>query len=599
MAWHPEPRTMTTNEYFDATGLRPLSAQQLAFLRDADKYDVTLFGGGVGAGKTIVLCLKLIEWATKYPSLYFLGRQSYKSLSMTTEKVWRELAIPSILADYNKQEGKYTIRSANGMVSEVYLVHYDTWQHLMSANLGGFAVDQAEEIPEDVFTMLMSRLRHRLGPRKAILSANPAPGYLKRLFMDEPQKGFHVIHTQTRDNPYLPSDYEERLRGFWPEAVARRYLEGSWDVMEGSIYPMFRKDIHVVPVRSIPENWLRVGGLDYGFRNPTVVLWAAIDPDGTLWVYDEYYETNALPERQVNQIKARGSIAYIAADPSIRNRQGITGTSVMQEYLDRGLAVVEANNDVAAGIARVGQFLDWSRDAEGELIKTPQLYITENCFNLIREMGNYHWKDIEPGSMTDPQERPAKVDDHACFVAGTMVHSSKGVHPIEQVKPGDCVLTRRGYQQVSSAGQTGKNTPVYEVCFSDGRSLVGTETHPVWVRSQGWTALKNLQLGDEVFPNPERAVEPVVVVSRARIVGRASVYNLQVENCPEYFANGVLVHNCDALRYLVMSRPQPEGSLQPMSPHERLKKNHLALDNTRIPWPLTDEGGDEIDWYSA
>lgn len=29
------------------------------------------------------------------------------------------------------------------------------------------------------------------------------------------------------------------------------------------------------------------------------------------------------------------------------------------------------------------------------------------------------------------------------------------------------------------------------------------------------------------------------------------VYNLMVEDCPEFFANGILVHNCDALRYAI------------------------------------------------
>ncbi len=32
--------------------------------------------------------------------------------------------------------------------------------------------------------------------------------------------------------------------------------------------------------------------------------------------------------------------------------------------------------------------------------------------------------------------------------------------------------------------------------------------------------------------------------------GTAPVFNLTVEGTPEYYANGVLVHNCDAMRYL-------------------------------------------------
>lgn len=36
--------------------------------------------------------------------------------------------------------------------------------------------------------------------------------------------------------------------------------------------------------------------------------------------------------------------------------------------------------------------------------------------------------------------------------------------------------------------------------------------------------------------------------------GTADVYNISVEDTPEFFAEGVLVHNCDALRYLCVER---------------------------------------------
>jgi hypothetical protein len=44
-----------------------------------------------------------------------------------------------------------------------------------------------------------------------------------------------------------------------------------------------------------------------------------------------------------------------------------------------------------------------------------------------------------------------------------------------------------------------------------------------------------------------------VSVVRRYDAGRADVYNLTVEDEPEFFANGVLVHNCDAGRYLLIN----------------------------------------------
>jgi phage terminase large subunit-like protein len=46
--------------------------------------------------------------------------------------------------------------------------------------------------------------------------------------------------------------------------------------------------------------------------------------------------------------------------------------------------------------------------------------------------------------------------------------------------------------------------------------------------------------------------------------GSAPVYNLTVANQPEYFANGVLVHNCDALVWALtnlMLKQQPRAAV--------------------------------------
>src|SRR5699024_1711664 len=50
---------------------------------------------------------------------------------------------------------------------------------------------------------------------------------------------------------------------------------------------------------------------------------------------------------------------------------------------------------------------------------------------------------------------------------------------------------------------------------------------------------------------PASALGPAPLAIETEYVGRLPVYNLRVEGSPEFFANGVLVHNCDALRYAV------------------------------------------------
>ena len=47
-------------------------------------------------------------------------------------------------------------------------------------------------------------------------------------------------------------------------------------------------------------------------------------------------------------------------------------------------------------------------------------------------------------------------------------------------------------------------------------------------------------------------LKPVRVVAVTRAEQRADVYNISVADTHEYFANGVLVHNCDMMRYAAM-----------------------------------------------
>jgi len=56
---------------------------------------------------------------------------------------------------------------------------------------------------------------------------------------------------------------------------------------------------------------------------------------------------------------------------------------------------------------------------------------------------------------------------------------------------------------------------------------------------------------------PEPALENVRVLSKVKLKQKEKVYNLTVEHAHEYFANGVLVSNCDALRYVIIELSKP------------------------------------------
>lgn len=60
------------------------------------------------------------------------------------------------------------------------------------------------------------------------------------------------------------------------------------------------------------------------------------------------------------------------------------------------------------------------------------------------------------------------------------------------------------------------------------------------IRERARTVARNSWLG----PQPKNAASPPVLLGTRQLAERQNVYNLEVSDVPEFFANGVLVHNC-------------------------------------------------------
>ena len=73
-----------------------------------------------------------------------------------------------------------------------------------------------------------------------------------------------------------------------------------------AVYPEFDEAIHVRAFDASPETGTWVGGIDFGFANPTVILWAVAETSGMLRIVDERIERETTLDRHVEAIKGRG-----------------------------------------------------------------------------------------------------------------------------------------------------------------------------------------------------------------------------------------------------------------------------------------------------
>jgi 8-oxo-dGTP pyrophosphatase MutT (NUDIX family) len=89
-----------------------------------------------------------------------------------------------------------------------------------------------------------------------------------------------------------------------------------------------------------------------------------------------------------------------------------------------------------------------------------------------------------------------------CFTAGHMVTTDQGLKPIEQVKPGDMVLTHKErYKKVLRNRAVPVKTQGYRITTIDGRVLTVTGEHP-FLTQRGWVEARDLLTTDQL-----RAVE--------------------------------------------------------------------------------------------
>ncbi len=133
----------------------------------------------------------------------------------------------------------------------------------------------------------------------------------------------------------------------------------------------------------------------------------------------------------------------------------------------------------------------------------------------------------------------------SCFRAGTLVHTARGLEPIEELHIGDLVLAQDvesgelAYKPVMLKTRRDKR-PLVCVTLGD-QDIVGTSGHPFWKSGTGWIKSRDLETGDLV-----RSVQASETVTRTQPnVATDETYNLIVADFHTYFVGqaGVLVHD--------------------------------------------------------
>lgn len=281
-----------------------------------------------------------------------------------------------------------------------------------------------EEPPNDIYTECQARLIDRKG--RSWITMTPVEG-MTWIYDVIYQPGIvgdprvDVIEVDMAENPYLDEEEIEDYLGSLDEDTRQARGHGKFVQIGGLVYKQFRPNIHVIEPVDIkkfldPRKYKWYMSLDHGYNNPTAVLWHAVDINNNVITFDEHYMAEKTIDFHSEEIKRHekehGRTPDIrVCDPALKQRQATTGTSIQTEYAIRGIGMIDGDNDMNTGIAKVNQYLEV--DSKGHT----HWHITRNCVNLIREIQRLRWKTWatkKQQNQNNPYDQIHKKDDHAC-----------------------------------------------------------------------------------------------------------------------------------------------------------------------------------------
>lgn len=315
-----------------------------------------------------------------------------------------------------------------------------TWA---SGNFGFAWVDEGHLQDGNIVGKLSERLRQDQSPRTMLITSNPAGRCYFWGWAHEKSEhrlpNWHMVESSMFENPYLPKDYIARMEARYPPGTPghRRWVLGQSAALEGTAFENFYPDpddkIHVIPPITIPEEWRRGRGLDWGIDNPCCVVWAAKTPEGEFYAYRTHMQNARSVEWHANQILMQEEgedIVDTPSDPEIFRgvhwKDGSAAESTADQFRRFGVRVTQANNDRKL---RVERFLDLISVDNTRVhpvtlkMGAPRLYILDTPDNqpLINCLATIKWRPKPATGLSDSPDDVEKKDDHPYDALGYLV----------------------------------------------------------------------------------------------------------------------------------------------------------------------------------
>lgn len=384
-------------------------------------------------------------------------------------------------------------------------------------------IDEAEPVSELAWNIVIPTIREE--GSEIWLTWNPERknSATNKRFIEDPPEDAYIVKLNWRDNPWFtsvlnntrledkrkrPDQYEHIWEGEYVTVYAGAYF--AKPLTEAREQRRIGK-LNADPLMSI-RAFFDIGGT--GAKADAVAIWVAQFIGKEIRALDHYEAVGQPLSVHVAWLRDNGytpdkhTRIYLPHD-------GVTNDKVYdvsyESELRRAGYMVEVVPNQGAGAAM--QRVEAMRRA------FPFIWFDEaRCAGGLEALGAYHEKiDEVRGIGLGPEHNWAS---HSCLIAGTLIKTSRGLIPIEQVNIGDRVDTPADYAYVDKSGMSKISTELLEITLSDGKTITVTPEHKIFT-TKGVVNADTLGYNDSILTIENKSW---IQLANAKYVGYRSAF---------------------------------------------------------------------------
>lgn len=396
--------------------------------------------GSVRSSKTVIALCSFCLYVTRSPETTFLlsGRtvktieqnailEKYGILNLLPGSVYKKVGESRAILFSTKVDGKVL----NKKIVVVGASDISAYMTIRGNTYAGWFADEINMHHPDFVAEAFNRTAMSTD-RKHFWTLNPDnpkhwvyTEYLDRydaMSKEERKRlgGYHWWHFTPIDNPAMTDEMLDSLKAQYEPGSFRykRYVEGLRCLAEGLVFPeiteMYFRDFSKEEMDNIDIRYVSV---DVGFNHPTVFHFAGMFGKGRSqntqdWrivdeIYDEKsgkttYDYYVVFIKKCEELGVNPQNLTICIDPA--------ALTLRTEFINRGLNVVRAKNDVLPGIEYMRR-----------VVTTGHVLFSNKCKGLKMNLSSYSWD--EKKTETSGVDSVIKTNDDACDSCRYMLYT--------------------------------------------------------------------------------------------------------------------------------------------------------------------------------